>query len=151
MLHKHKISPHYFVYHHKTLITLEYFEQLSEFPKKISEIQTIPTHYFMFHLLLWKQFVSSEFGHDIWISFPILCILNSYKAVRISKFDSKYDYLKASLMQHYRKYEQDIERVKKMYFWCTRCIRIWRSWWKLSVILILCVKYLKLCILVFAI
>ena len=56
---------------------------------------------------------SSEFGHDIWISFPILCILNSYKAVRISKFDSKYDYLKASLMQHSRKYEHEMERVKK--------------------------------------
>ena len=34
---------------------------------------------------------SWEFGFDIWISFPIFCILNSYKTVRVSKFDSKYE------------------------------------------------------------
>ena len=136
MLHKHKPPPLYIVCNHKTLSILKYFRQLSEFSKKISETQTIPTHYFMLHLLLWKQFVNprslvmtSESLFQFcayWI--PIKPSVSANLTQNMTTWKP--------LIQHSRKYEHDMEWVKKMYLWCTRCIRTFRSWWNLSIIII---------------
>ena len=94
--------------------------------EKIVEISLLMAHWCWSNLrqknlskiLFWRgSFMKAickswEFGFDIWISFPIFCILNSYKTVRLSEFHSKYE-------------QQGSPS-------CTWARRYWRLWWKWS-------------------